>query len=281
MHRALAVIVALAMFPVVAAAQQPCTTDSDLVVRELYRHMLQRSVDPGAAHWAQQLQSGQSTVRDIVRAITTSPEHAKRFWYEEPGEEKPYIRSVNRLYRHILGRAPDAAGASGWADAAARSGQAAVVDAFLNSAEYNALYGDWGVPGSGGVRYCGRQAQGAVVASTPPPATTATRRFSGMDANNDGRITRAEWRGSPRSFQVHDWNNDGVLSGDEVWQGSTRPGGTFEDEDFDRREQFEFLDVNNNGRIERSEWHADARSFNVLDRNNDNTLSLAEVTGRR
>src|SRR6202007_2435978 len=38
-------------------------------------------------------------------------------------------------------------------------------------------------------------------------------RFQGMDRNNDGKITRAEWNGSDRSFQVHDWNGDGVLSG--------------------------------------------------------------------
>ena len=45
-------------------------------------------------------------------------------------------------------------------------------------------------------------------------------RFQGMDRNNDGRITRQEWNGSDQSFKVHDWNGDGVLSGDEV-----RPGG--------------------------------------------------------
>ena len=57
----------------------------------------------------------------------------------------------------------------------------------------------------------------------PPAAGTAEAqartRFEGMDRNNDGRITREEWRGSDRSFENHDWNGDGVLSGDEV-----RPG---------------------------------------------------------
>ena len=49
-------------------------------------------------------------------------------------------------------------------------------------------------------------------------------RFRGMDRNGDGRITRAEWRGSAQSFRQHDWNNDGVLSGDEVRPGALRPG---------------------------------------------------------
>ena len=44
--------------------------------------------------------------------------------------------------------------------------------------------------------------------------------------------------------------------------GSARAERTFEDEDFDRDEQFEYLDVNNNGRIEPREWHSDvAASF--------------------
>jgi Ca2+-binding EF-hand superfamily protein len=240
--------------------------------------MLQRSTDPGSSHWVQDLQSGRATVRDIVRAIATSQEHQQRFWYTEAGEEKPYIRSVNRLYRHILGRQPDAAGASAWADVAARNGEAAVIDQFLNSAEYNQQYGTWGVPGSGGLRYCGPNNQGAVATSGAAPSTIADRRFRVMDANNDGRITRAEWRGSARSFDVHDWNNDGILSGDELWQGSTRAGRTFEDEDFDRGDQFEFLDVNNNNRVELREWHGDVNSFRRLDRNNDNRLSRAELS---
>lgn len=52
----------------------------------------------------------------------------------------------------------------------------------------------------------------------------AQMRFRGMDANNDGVITRDEWRGSPRSFERHDWNGDGRLAGNEVragaWQDS-------------------------------------------------------------
>src|SRR6187401_1192220 len=48
----------------------------------------------------------------------------------------------------------------------------------------------------------------------------AQNRFQGMDSNHDGVITRAEWRGNAQSFRQHDWNGDGVLSGDEV-----RPGG--------------------------------------------------------
>ena len=37
-----------------------------------------------------------------------------------------------------------------------------------------------------------------------------------MDTDNDGVITRAEWRGNDQSFREHDLNHDGVLSGEEV-----------------------------------------------------------------
>ena len=37
--------------------------------------------------------------------------------------------------------------------------------------------------------------------------------------------------------------------------------------------------MNNNGRVERGEWHGSADAFQWLDRNNDNVLSQAEVVG--
>ena len=42
-------------------------------------------------------------------------------------------------------------------------------------------------------------------------------RFQGMDADGDGVITRTEWRGNLQSFRQQDLNDDGVLSGNEVW----------------------------------------------------------------
>jgi len=48
-------------------------------------------------------------------------------------------------------------------------------------------------------------------------------KFRGMDANNDGAITRQEYPGNDRSFANHDWNGDGVLSGEEVRPGAHKP----------------------------------------------------------
>jgi Ca2+-binding EF-hand superfamily protein len=164
-------------------------------------------------------------------------------------------------------------------------------------------------------------------------------RFQGMDTNGDGQISRSEWRGSDQSFQRHDWNNDRVLSGNEVRIGAARDFGEegddynqarpefrnwtargfanldrnsdgriargewfYDREDFiradrngdnaltreeflsgdvdvDREDRFEYLDANNDNRIERSEWHASRDAFTWLDRNRDGVLSRQEVVG--
>lgn len=166
-----------------------------------------------------------------------------------------------------------------------------------------------------------------------------TMRFQGMDRNRDGVITRSEWRGSDNSFREHDWNGDGVLSGDEVRVGALRPmnrnddytpsrppafydwtqagfdrvdrnrdgritrnewrydSETFvradqnrdnvlsrreflnADTDTDREDRFGYLDTNNDGRIQRSEWHGSLDTFRWLDRNQDGVLSRSEVVG--
>jgi EF hand len=186
----------------------------------------------------------------------------------------------------------------------------------------------------------------AGLASTPMAATAEAQgavsriRFQEMDRNNDGVVTRQEWNGSARSFEVHDWNNDGRLSGDEVRVGGrraaewdsvdhapnryernvswTRAGFTaldhnrdnqltsnewhFDVETFrridrdrnssvnlteflgeswddDRGDNFDDLDFNNNGRVERNEWHGGLNEFRALDRNNDGVLSRFEAVG--
>ncbi len=278
MWRATTLAIALTFVSSVASAQQ-CTTDARRVVDELYRHMLERGADAGSQQWQNQLQSGQTTVRDLVRAIAKSQEHNQRFVRRENGEEAPFIRSVGTLYRHILGRQPDTEGARANASALERQGIGPVVDAIVDSAEYNQQFGNWGVPGSGGLSYCAPGNNQSSNNTAAPVNNNANTRFRAMDRNNDGSITQDEWNGSLQSFRTHDWNGDGVLSGDEVRPGSFRQGRTVQDEDFDRNDRFEYLDANNNGRIELREWHASDQAFHDLDRNGDNYLSRAELAG--
>jgi Ca2+-binding EF-hand superfamily protein len=126
-----------------------------------------------------------------------------------------------------------------------------------------------------------------------PVATTAeaqTRmRFQGMDRNNDGVITRDEWQGSQRSFDTHDWNNDGRLSGNEVMTGAQRDS-RWEDADHDAswrernlswtRSAFSNLDHNRDNRLTPNEWHYDIETFRRVDRNRDNALNLTEFLGQ-
>lgn len=120
---------------------------------------------------------------------------------------------------------------------------------------------------------------------------SAQIRFAQMDTNGDRVITRTEWRGSVRSFDVHDWNGDGVLSGEEVRPGGRRSARTDEPDVFDSADRdYEFgnwtaagfrdLDHNQDGRIARSEWHFDAETFRRADHNRDGWLSRDEFLGR-
>ena len=112
-------------------------------------------------------------------------------------------------------------------------------------------------------------------------------RFAGMDTNNDGVIARKEWRGSDASFKTHDWNDDGVLSGDEVRPGAQRQARSEAPREFDDPDReyafddwtaqgFARLDYNKDGRISRDEWHFDRDAFRRADHNNDGWLSRRE-----
>ena len=115
---------------------------------------------------------------------------------------------------------------------------------------------------------------------------TPRMRFQEMDRNGNGIIERTEWRGSEQSFRVHDWNRDGVLSGDEVRPGARRRGRAMNEDDPPPDREYEFddwsearftdLDHNRDNRIGREEWHFDRESFFRADHDRNGSLSRAE-----
>jgi Ca2+-binding EF-hand superfamily protein len=118
----------------------------------------------------------------------------------------------------------------------------------------------------------------AVVADAGAGQGTRGRmRFRGMDRNGDGVITRAEWRGSERSFDSHDRNRDGILSGSEV---RASEQARFDRDGWDALvDQFDRTDSDNDGVISRSEWYGDRATFRRLDRDNNGVIRLTEFLG--
>ena len=284
MFRGLLLAGLVALMPNVAMAQQACnTSDARKVVDELYRHMLERTAGSASQGWVDQLQSGHTTVRDIVRQVAQSPESMQRFYNANEGANA-YANAVGNLYRHILSRQPDAAGAANYANMARQANSLGpVVDQLVNSAEYTQSFGDWGVPGSGGLVYCAPNGSTSTAQySTSAPYTSnygnPEMMYSNLDTNHNGVIERNEWRGSQRSFQMRDWNRDGVLSGTEVQYGATPPAGSqvYNDYNMNANDRFAYMDINNNGSIDRNEWNGSLQEFYSLDRNNDGRITRDE-----
>ncbi len=116
-------------------------------------------------------------------------------------------------------------------------------------------------------------------------AETEQARFRAWDRNADGVITRQEWRGSARSFTLHDTNRDGTLSGSEIWIGGRRrpapdtDARAYTEEDQRRDELLEAFyraDRNDDGRLAGTEWWSDRATFDRVDRNRDGFVSERE-----
>ena len=172
-------VAALTLSSSVAAAQQPCTPDATRVVAEVYRHTLERGTDRGAQTWMRPLANGQLSVKELVRTVAKSQEYMQRFGQAEPGERQPYERAVAGLYRHILGRQPDGGGLRNWTRIAQQRGLPTVVDGLIDSAEYNNNFGEFGIPGSGGLRYCANTPATQSSSAARPPSGAQRWRVRG------------------------------------------------------------------------------------------------------
>jgi len=114
------------------------------------------------------------------------------------------------------------------------------------------------------------------------------QRFHGLDSNNNNVVSRKEWNGDDRSFANHDWNRDGVLSGDELIAGATRPAASHPPASHPAAPHaarpntesdevlFARMDSNRDERLSRNEWTGSASDFARLDFNKDGVLSPYE-----
>ena len=261
----------IVLVPALASAQQPCTADADSTVDAIYRQVLERPAGSEGNARAEQLRNGQTTVREIVRDVAKSQEHAQRFL---PANDR--TQAINSLYRHLLGRVPDAAGLHSHIQG--RDSLVSLVDTFIDSPEYQQKFGNDTVPG-GSMRYCRGGAPSGSAANNPI-------RFRNMDRNGNSVIERDEWRGNPASFDTLDWNRDGVLSGDELQAGAGRGGRRAAEIDFNpaapetwNEPTFRELDRNRDNRITSSEWFHSADYFRRADRNRDGALTVDEFSG--
>jgi Ca2+-binding EF-hand superfamily protein len=92
-----------------------------------------------------------------------------------------------------------------------------------------------------------------------------------MDTNNDGVISRAEWKGDPQVFDKIDRNNDGSLTREEAIAAARQHGG----------ERLKQMDTNNDRQISRDEWKGSDEAFNRLDVNNDGVITREEIRALR
>src|SRR5688500_5441245 len=111
-------------------------------------------------------------------------------------------------------------------------------------------------------------------------------RFQAQDKTRYGRIPGEEWDGNDSSFMNHDWNGDGMLSGNEVRPGAQR-NTELADHNPNVRERnlnwtqqnFNALDHNRDRRLSANEWHFDLATFRRIDADGNDTVSLQEFLG--
>ena len=91
--------------------------------------------------------------------------------------------------------------------------------------------------------------------------------FQDLDDNRDGYLSTREWPVDNQTFDLLDANNDNRISRAEFGDRNRMS------------DRFRRLDRDGDGVIERNEWTGSRGTFNFFDRNNDGVLSRSEISG--
>ncbi len=108
------------------------------------------------------------------------------------------------------------------------------------------------------------------------------QRLKQMDANGDGAIEKAEWKGPPERFDALDADRDGRITEAEVKQAVAAMGGEGRGEgrwmDRNADAAFRRFDADEDGKITAEEWKGRPETFQLLDANKDGVIAREELT---
>ena len=106
------------------------------------------------------------------------------------------------------------------------------------------------------------------------------KHFAKMDANGDGRVTRAEHASAAKQmFTDCDANADGRITAAEMDKTMAKMhGDKYDKNDKSSAEKIQMMDKNNDGQLTASEHDAGAEMmFSKMDTDSDGSLTMAEV----
>ncbi|MEO0932550.1 MAG: phycobilisome rod-core linker polypeptide [Cyanobacteria bacterium J06641_2] len=121
-------------------------TEKQMVVKGAYRQIFERDItraySQSISYLESQVKNGDISMKEFVRRLGKSPLYRKQFY-------EPFInsRALELAFRHFLGRGPSSREeVQKYFDIISRGGQAALIDALVDSNEYADYFGEETVP---------------------------------------------------------------------------------------------------------------------------------------
>ncbi|MEM8884369.1 MAG: EF-hand domain-containing protein [Planctomycetota bacterium] len=153
-------------------------------------------------------------------------------------------------------------GAKGWLRMDANQ------DGFIDSAEMTVAFTE---------RAQRRGAQGRDGMNRRGGGRDWAKRIQTMDADKDGKVAKAEWKGRPEGFDRLDQNKDGFIDAAEVEQFSKnmRRRGGWRNQPSEAL--FRRMDADKDQKISRDEWKMSPDMFDRFDANGDGFITTDEV----